>query len=74
MLDHISLAAADLGLRTCWVASFDVESAREIFHIPPTAEPIVFMPLGYPAGTVGEKERKSLDELISLETWDAGRD
>jgi nitroreductase len=74
VMDHISLAAADLGLGTCWVASFDVEAAREIFRIPPSAEPIVFMPLGYPAGTAGEKERKTLDELISLETWDAGRD
>jgi nitroreductase len=28
IMDHISLAAADLGLGTCWVASIDVEAAH----------------------------------------------
>lgn len=30
VMDHVSLAAADLGLGTCWVASFDVEAARDL--------------------------------------------
>jgi len=69
VMDHISLAAADLGLGTCWVASFDVEAAREILRIPEEAEPITFMSLGYPGGEMGEKERKSLNELVSYEIW-----
>jgi len=70
VLDHISLAAADLGLGTCWVASFNVESARKILRIPQNAEPIAFMSLGYPAGSPGEKERKTLEELVSFESWE----
>lgn len=27
------------------------------------------MPLGYPAGNLGKKERKPLGELVSYETW-----
>ena len=70
VMDHISLAAADLGLGTCWVASFDVATAREFLNIPSNAEPIVFMSLGYPVGEPGEKERKPLSELVSYETWE----
>lgn len=69
VMDHVSLAAADLGLGTCWVASFDVEAARDYLQIPPYAEPIIMMSLGYPAGSPGEKERKSLDDLISFDSW-----
>ena len=57
-------------LITCWVASFDVDAARAVLGIPPDVEAIIFMPLGYPACSQGEKERKTLDELISYNSWD----
>jgi len=69
VMDHVSLAAADLGLGTCWIASFEVETAREILQIPSDAEPIIIMTLGYPAGEPGEKERKPIRDLVSYETW-----
>ena len=64
MGDYISI------LGSCWVASFDVDAARAVLGIPRQVEPIIFMPLGYPAGSQGEKERKSLDELILYNSWD----
>jgi nitroreductase len=69
VMDHLSLAAADLGLGTCWVASFNVKAARNFLNIPEEAEPVVFMTLGYPADVREEKERKDLNELISYDTW-----
>ena len=69
MMDHLNLAAADLGFGTCWQASFVVEEARKVIQIPSNAGPIDFMSLGYTAGTPGKKERKPLSELISYETW-----
>jgi nitroreductase len=69
VMDHVSLAAADLGLGTCWVAAFDVDAARELLQIPTSAEPIIFMSLGYPAGRIDVKERKPLNDLISFENW-----
>ena len=69
VMDHLSLAAADLGLGTCWVASFDVGAVREILKIPENVEPLIFMTLGYPADEIGEKERKTLSELINYDLW-----
>jgi nitroreductase len=68
-MDHLSLAASDLRFGTCWVASFVVEEARKSLQIPSNADPIVFMPLGYPAGNLGTNERKPLSELVSYKTW-----
>jgi nitroreductase len=68
-VDHLMLAAADLGLGTCWVAAFDVGRAREAFGIPPDVEPVAFTPLGYPAASPPKKERKPLDVLVRYEHW-----
>jgi len=68
-LDHLILAAADLGLGTCWVAAFDVAAAREVLGLPEEAVPIAFTPLGYPADQPGPKERKPLAELVRYEHW-----
>jgi nitroreductase len=69
VMDHVSLAAADIGLGTCWVASFDTSVARDLLRIPPEAEPIILMSLGYPADQKGDKERKPLSEIISYNHW-----
>ena len=68
-MDHLTLAAANLGLGTCWVAAFDVAMAREILALPKNAEPIAFTPLGYPADKPGVKDRKPLSELVRYERW-----
>ena len=69
VMDHVSLAAADIGLGTCWVASFDPSAVRDLLRIPPEAEPIILMSLGYPADQKGDKERKPLSEIISYNHW-----
>jgi nitroreductase len=68
-MDHLTLAAADAGLGTCWIAAFDVKAAREVLGLPHNVEPLVFTPLGYPAEQAGEKQRKPLDELVHYERW-----
>ena len=67
--DHLILAAADLGLGTCWVAAFNVEAARDVMKLPDEAEPVIFTPLGYPADQPGPKTRKPLNELVRYEHW-----
>ncbi len=69
VMDHITLAAADLGLGTCWVGAFDVTAAREVLGLPDDVEPIVFTPLGYPADKPRPKQRKALEELVRYERW-----
>jgi nitroreductase len=67
--DHLILAAANLGLGTCWVAAFNVEAARSVLQLPNEAEPVIFTPLGYPADQPGPKTRKPLSELVRYERW-----
>ena len=68
-MDHLVLAATDLGLGTCWIAAFDPAAAREVLGLPDGVEPIAFTPLGYPADQPGPKERKALSELVRYERW-----
>jgi nitroreductase len=68
-MDHLILAAASLGLGTCWVANFDPAAARRILGLPPEIDPVAFTPLGYPADQPRAKERKSLQELVRKERW-----
>jgi nitroreductase len=65
VMDHVVLAAAALGLGTCWVAAFDPAVARAVFDLPQGVEPLAFTPLGYPADQAPhERPRKALAELI----------
>jgi nitroreductase len=67
--DHLILAAANLGLGTCWIANFNTEAARSVLRLPEEAEPVIFTPLGYPADQPGPKTRKPLTELVRYEHW-----
>jgi nitroreductase len=69
VMDHLTLAAADTGLGTCWVAAFNPEAARKILELPDDVEPVAFTPLGYPADEPKPKERKGLSELVRYEKW-----
>ncbi len=68
-MDHLVLAATDLGLGTCWIAAFDPAAAREVLGLPKGVEPIAFTPLGYPADQPRPKKRKALSELVRYERW-----
>jgi nitroreductase len=68
-MDHLILAAAELGLGTCWIANFDPAVVRQVLHLPDGVEPIALTPLGYPADQPKQKERKPLVELVRYERW-----
>ena len=68
-MDHLTLAATNLGLGTCWIAAFDPVAAREVLGLPEGVEPLAFTPLGYPAGAPRPKTRKPLAELVRYERW-----
>jgi nitroreductase len=64
VMDHLILAAVNLGLGTCWVAAFDAPTARRVLNIPDEWEPIAFTPLGYPHDQAKPKTRRLLSELV----------
>ncbi|MGD9144242.1 MAG: nitroreductase family protein [Anaerolineae bacterium] len=68
-MDHLILAATNLGLGTCWIADFDPAAAREVLGLPEGVEPIIFTPLGYPEGEQPAKERKPLSALVRHGRW-----
>jgi len=68
-LDHMTLAAASLGLGTCWIGAFYEDKVKEILGVPPEIRVVALMPLGYPAVEPEPRPRKSLDEVIAWEHW-----
>jgi nitroreductase len=68
-MDHLTLASANLGLGTCWIAAFNAEAAKSFLGLPPEIEPIIVTPLGYPADEPAQKERKALADLVRYEHW-----
>ena len=68
-LDHLVLAATELGLGTCWIAAFDPAAAREVLGVPDQVNPIAFTPVGYPADQPKSKKRKPIAELVRYERW-----
>jgi nitroreductase len=78
--ENLILAATDVGLGTCWIASFDEKKVKEILGIPNRIKVVTLTPLGYPAekkGILGSitkfftrsKKRKSLDEIVRYDKW-----
>ncbi|NYB51873.1 MAG: nitroreductase family protein [Methanobacteriaceae archaeon] len=70
-MDHLILAATELGLGTCWIAAFDAEAARKVLKVPDNMEPLLFTPLGYPDAEPRGMGRKELDELVIYHKWDS---
>lgn len=69
-VDHMTLQAAELGLGTCWVCNFNAQKCAETLRLPLHIEPLVMLPLGYPAGDeIPEKNRKSAEEIIHWEKF-----
>ncbi len=68
-IDHMTLAAADNGLGTCWIGAFDPEKVSAAMGLPAGVEPLALLPVGFPNMEGREKTRKSLDELVRYEQW-----
>lgn len=65
LADHITLAAADMGLATCWVCNFDAAMLSKDFNLADDCKPVVLLPLGVPAtDETPVKKRKSLSEFV----------
>ena len=61
--EHLCLAASEQGLGNCWVCNFDIEMLRQTGLVPEGFEPAVLVPIGYPADTLPDKQRKPHDEV-----------
>ena len=68
-IDHMTLAAVEEGLGTCWIGAFSQEKACEILRVPSSFKIIELLTLGYPADSLRAKVRKSLEEIVCREKF-----
>ena len=70
-VDHITLAAAEVGLGTCWICWFDAFQCSLTLGLPDHVEPVALLPIGYPSEVSAPDRhntaRKPLEEIVS---WD----
>ena len=69
-IDHMALAARDLGLGTCWIGAFNQEAVKGILGIPGSVAVVQLLPLGYPTSWPDPRPRKSLDEVVAYDGWE----
>jgi len=68
-IDHMTLAAVEIGLGTCWVGAFFEEEVKKILNIPGPIRVVELLTLGYPADEPRTKNRRSLNEIVMAEKW-----
>lgn len=68
-IDHMTLAAVEEDLGTCWVGAFYADQVKEILGIPDDVPVVELLTLGYPAVVPRSTSRLSLDEIVKYERW-----
>ncbi len=63
-LDHLTLAAVNEGLGTCWIGAFNEDKVKTVLNVPMDVKVVALTPLGFPNEEPISKGRKHLSELI----------
>jgi nitroreductase len=72
-IDHMTLAAVELGLGTCWIGAFYEDKVKEVLDIPDEIKVVELLPIGYPAQPpASPRQRLPLDEIVFGEKWGEG--
>lgn len=74
-LDHLTLAAVEEGLGTCWVGAFRESQVKKLLGIPESFALIALMPLGYPASDdllhpLSPERRKPPERVFSINRYE----
>lgn len=71
-LENMVLAATAEGVGTCWIGSFDEETASSAIGLPPQYKVVAMLAMGYPKDKLDimallgrTKNRKALEEITS---------
>ena len=77
-VDHMTLAAIDIGLATCWICNFDVKKCSDLLRLPSNLEPIAILPLAYPEDHPDTDrhitKRKALTEIVHYDFFNPNKD
>jgi nitroreductase len=65
-MDHLILAAGNLGVGTCWIANFDDNKLRETLQLNEDQVVFALTPLGYPHNGYQKRKkiRKPIEEVV----------
>ena len=67
--EHIVLQAVELGLGSCWIGAFYHDKMAELINLPQDYEIIGLLPIGYPAVEKGNRDLKSIEEIVSYDSF-----
>ncbi len=70
-LEHLMLAATELGLGTCWIGAFKENLVKGILNVPENIRVVALTPLGYPGpkADTPKRGRKSISEIVCYEKF-----
>jgi nitroreductase len=72
-VEHMCLAAVELGLGTCWIGpaspNYDVEAIKRLLGVPERMYMTCLLPLGYPDQAPNAKSRKPWEKIIFFERY-----
>lgn len=68
-VDHLTLAAVEEELGTCWIGAFSQDQARKVLGVPDKYKIVALTPLGYPADQPSPKSRKPLERIVCYEQF-----
>lgn len=79
-MEHIVLAATDMGLGACWIGGFEEEPIKKILNIPENIRVVALSPLGYPdekegivsiiaKKVVSSKNRNTINSFVYNDQW-----
>jgi nitroreductase len=68
-IDHMTLAAFDLGLGTCWIGAFNQEKVKSILSIPDRCKVVQLLTLGIPDEEGRPKDRKPIEQIVCYEKY-----
>ncbi len=69
-IDHMTLAAVEEGLGTCWIGHFKQDECKKILGVPDPAKIVQMLTLGYPAvADPKEKSRKDFDDVVCFDKF-----
>jgi len=72
-LDHLTLAAVDEGLGTCWIGAFDEEKVKLLLDVPETVKVVAMTPLGYPLSADTDRSRIPIPRKKESEIFSVNR-
>jgi len=68
-VDHMTLAAVEQGLGTCWIGAFNQDKVKKLLDIPDEIRVVVLLPIGYPDISPDSRPRRSMEEIAVYDKW-----